>query len=347
MKKMGSLILAMLVCFLSVAFTASATDDTCPVEEKFSQNGSYEVETMVIESGEADYSYYKIWFPKNIAEIAGSLPIIVYCNGTGMTDEDESTVKLMTAFASWGYIAISNDHESSGNGDSASKGLDVLLSLNEDENSVFYKKADTEKIGVCGFSQGGSGAINTASEGKHHNSTMFKSICALSAPHKDLAASIFQNTPYDASKVSVPAFLVAGTGSTDAGSATSMGICPLGAGLIENMKQINNDNVIIGRYKDADHGTIQMFAQPYIIAWFNYTLLNDAFSATAFTGENAEIYSNSNWQDVYNKQSQNLPENPDPYVGTGEQEPGTTKVLLKLTKLLMKLLSIFEKLFSI
>ena len=347
MKKVLSVFLAMLFCLLTVSLAVSAADGVYPVEEKFSQNGPNEVETMTFDSGEAAYTYYKIWYPKNITVSSGTYPVVVYCNGTGMTDADATTVNLMTALASWGYIAISNDHESSGNADSASKGLDLLLALNEDPSSIFYNKVNVDAIGICGFSQGGSGAINGASEGKQPNSDKFKSICALSAPHKGLAASILQNTPYDASKVSVPAFLVAGTGSTDAGSAASSGICPLGTGLIENMKQINNDNVVIGRYTGADHGTIQASAQPYVIAWFNWTLLNDSFSATAFVGEDAELYRNGNWQDVYNKQSEDLPENPDPYNPNSGENMAATKVLLKVAKLLAKFLAILGKLFSI
>jgi len=346
MKKVLSVFLAMLLCFLAVPFSVSAADESYPVEEKFSQNGPNSVKTIVFESGETAYTYYKIWYPENIENSTEKYPVIVYCNGTGMTDEDVNTVNLMTAFASWGYIAISNDHESSGNADSASKGLGLLLDLNENSDSIFYGKVDVDKVGICGFSQGGSGAINGASKGKQPNSSKFKSICALSAPHKDLAASILQNTPYDASKVSVPSFLVAGTGSTDAGSTTSTGICPLGKGLIENMKKINNENVIIGRYTGADHGTIQKSAQPYIIAWFNYTLLNDSFSSTAFVGENAELYSNSKWQDVYNKQSTDLPENPDPDDSLNLQDKVTSKLLTKISKILSKILEVIGKLLS-
>ena len=346
MKKVLSVFLAMLFCFLTVSLAVSAADGVYPVEEKFSQNGPNEVETMTFDSGEAAYTYYKIWYPKNITGSSGTYPVVVYCNGTGMTDADATTVNLMTALASWGYIAISNDHESSGNADSASKGLDLLIALNEDPSSIFYNKVNTDAIGICGFSQGGSGAINGASKGKQPNSSKFKSICALSAPHKDLAASVLQNTPYDASKVSVPSFLVAGTGSTDAGSATSTGICPLGKGLIENMKQINSESVVIGRYTGADHGTIQASAQPYIIAWFNWTLLNDSFSATAFVGENAELYRNSKWQDVYNKQSTDLPENPDPNSSLDLQDKVTSKLLTKISKILSKLLEVIGKLLS-
>ncbi len=306
MKKVLSVLLSfcMIISCLSVCVMAA---DEITAEEYFSQNGSHEVETLVYESNETDYSYYKVWYPADLKNSNKTYPVILYCNGTGANDKMLATVNLMTAFASWGFIGLTNDHPSTGNGDSASKGLDLLLALNEDSESVFYNKIDTEAIGVCGHSQGGSATINVTSKGRYANSDMFKSICAISAPHSALAASPAQMTPYDASKVEIPAFLIAGTTYDEAGGLLFSGIAPLELSLIANMKAINNDNVVIARFTGAHHNSIQANAQPYIIAWFFYTLLNDEFASTVFIGDEPELYNNSKWQDVHNKQSADLP----------------------------------------
>lgn len=313
MKKIISVMLALIISLSCLAFFTFAAEENYSVEAKYSENGKYEVKTVTFDSGEEDYEYYKVWYPAELENSTEKYPIIIYNNSSGMTDDTTDTVNMMTAFASWGFVGLSNDHTLTGNGDSASKGLDFLIALAADEDSIFYGKLNFDAVGVCGHSQGGSASINAASEGKYENSHIFKSICAISAPHSELAASDYQKTPYDASNVKVPAFLIGGTKSDEAGYILDSGICPLGMGLIANMNAIDNDNVVIGRIVDAWHVDTQSESQPYVIAWFCWTLLGDEFAATAFTGDDAEIYRNPKWQDVYNKQSENLPENPDPY----------------------------------
>lgn len=348
MKKFTALFLTGVLLLLCFPVSSFAEGGKYPVEEHFSQNGSHGVKTQVFESNEESFKYYKVWYPEDIEESPQAFPVIIYCNGTGVSDTDASTVKMLNAFTSWGYICLSNDHEATGNGDSASSGLDFLLTLNSDENSIFFDKINTDAIGLIGHSQGGSAVINAASEGKYDNSYMFKSICAISAPHSELAASFWQNTPYDASNVSVPAFLIGGTTADEAGTETSSGISPLGMGLIANMENIQNENVVIGRIKGASHADTPRLSIPYAVAWFNWTLLGDSFAATAFTGETPEIFNNEKWQDVYNKESKDLPENPDPYDPDAESQTPDffTAIIEAIIKTVLKIIDSIKSIFS-
>lgn len=346
MKKLLSVILASLICFGILPFGVFAANEEAevyPVESHFSQKGSHEVNAVIYDSGEKDYKHYKIWYPSDLETSTDTYPVIVYCNGTGCTYDTTEVKTTLAHFTSWGFVVVSNDHTSSGNGDSASKGLDFLLSLNENSESIFYQKINTGAIGINGHSQGGSATINAASSGKYENSGLYKSLCAVSAPHSELAASAWQKTPYDASKVEIPSFLIGGTGEIDAGTKTSSGICPLGMGLITNMKAINNETVIIGRIKNSDHGNTLPLSAAYITAWFSWTLLGDSFAETAFIGENAEISANEKWQDVYNKQSENFPENPDPYDTEAAEETPFNKLAVKISKLIVKIKAAFAK----
>lgn len=343
MKKFISVILAaMLLIFVyPVAFAS----ENYPVESHYAAAGSHSVKTMTIKSGEKDYKHYKFWYPADLESANEQYPVIVYNNGTGIKDDAKDTVDMMTHLASWGFICITNDHTSTGNGDSASKGLEILLSLNENVESVFYNKINRGQIGVTGHSQGGSATINAASVGKYENATLYKSICTISAPHSELAASPLQKTPYDASKVQVPALLIGGTGTFDAGTRNDSGISPLGMALITNMKAINNDNVIIGRIKNADHGDTQSKSLAYVTAWFSYTLLGDEYAECAFIGDGAEIYCNDNWQDVYNKQSDNLPANPDPYNPDTANENIIARILNAIKMFINNIVALFKNLF--
>lgn len=336
MKKITAIFLALIISISCLSVFAFAAEENYPVEAKYSENGEHKVKTVTYDSGEEDYEYYTVRYPEALESSTEKYPIIIYNNSSGMTDDTRDTVNMMTAFASWGFVALSNDHTATGNGDSASKGLDFLIALSADETSIFYEKLDFDAVGLCGHSQGGSATINAASEGKYENSHIFKSICAISAPHSELAASDWQKTPYNASQVKIPAFLIGGTKSDEAGYVLDSGISPLGMGLIANMKAIGNDNVIIGRIVDAWHVDTQYQSQPYAIAWFCWTLCGDEFAATAFTGDNAEIYQNPKWQDVYNKQSEDLPEDPDPY------DAETVQILTKIFNTMNEFLTRFK-----
>ena len=55
---------------------------------------------------------------------------------------------------------------------------------------------------------------------------------------------------------------------------------------------------VIARLTGKDHGDIPHSADGYMTAWFMYWLQGDEEAGQAFFGENAEIKTNENWQDV-------------------------------------------------
>ncbi len=109
---------------------------------------------------------------------------------------------------------------------------------------------------------------------------------------------------YDVSKINIPYFMVAGTGHFDAGTAQDItatqgqGICPLWS-LNKNYENIPDTvNKIMARRVDTDHGDMLRHADGYMTAWFMYWLKGDTKAGDAFFGDNAEILTNTNWQDV-------------------------------------------------
>ena len=111
---------------------------------------------------------------------------------------------------------------------------------------------------------------------------------------------------YDVSKVTIPYFMVAGTGkSDDSGSdpETSYGgVSPLSA-LTSNYNSISDDvQKIRARAVGAEHEQMLMRSDGYMTAWMLYQLAGDKEAATVFVGDNAEILHNNNWQDVEKNQ---------------------------------------------
>lgn len=281
------------------------------IETKYTPLGSYEVSYIEFDADNEVYKKYEVWYPSNLNGSNEKYPVVVMANGTGVKASQYKEV--FEHLASWGFIVIGNEDENSRTGDSSADTLDYLLSLNEDEKSEFYGKIDTENIGIAGHSQGGVGAINAVIE--QENGNMYQAIFAASATsryHADELNKTDSGWSCDLSKIKIPVFMVAGTGTMDAGNmdtyssepsseGSAQGICPLWW-LEECYDAIPEpDSVVIARMVGKDHGDMLRSADGYMTAWFMYWLQGDTEAGDAFWGIDAEIINNSNYQDVHSK----------------------------------------------
>lgn len=62
--------------------------------------------------------------------------------------------------------------------------------------------------------------------------------------------------------------------------------------------QVTTKYKVMARLVDIDHGETYQKADGYMIAWFMYWLKDDLQARSVFFGDNAEILTNTNWQDV-------------------------------------------------
>ncbi len=111
---------------------------------------------------------------------------------------------------------------------------------------------------------------------------------------------------YDASKITIPYFMIAGTGkSDDSGNDPEKGyggVSPLSA-QIANYNSIPDEvQKVRARAVRAEHEQMLMRSDGYMTAWMLYQLMDDAEAASVFIGEEAEILHNNNWQDVEKNQ---------------------------------------------
>lgn len=76
------------------------------------------------------------------------------------------------------------------------------------------------------------------------------------------------------------------------------GVAPLSS-LIENYNNMTNDVFKIrARVTGAEHQDMLNRTDGYMTAWMLYHLQNDEEAGKSFIGDNAEILSNANWQDI-------------------------------------------------
>ena len=266
------------------------------LEKKYAGLGGYEVSSEAVKSEDKTIGNIRIWYPSEMKNSQDDYPMVVVVNGS-------NTVALnyeayFERLASWGFIVVGNDDRQSGIGISTSQTLDYMLEQNQNPDSLFYEKIDTQNIGIAGYSQGGAGAIRAVTEYK--NSNQYKTIFTGSAAHSYLAQMW---GGYDASKVSIPWFMTAATGISDDTGATDaakewLGVAPLSS-LVEHYNAIS-ENVfkLRARVAGAEHEEMQMKTDGYMTAWMLYQLQGDEEAGTALIGETAEIMNNSKWQDI-------------------------------------------------
>ena len=158
------------------------------IETKYTGMGEHEVSLFEFDVPDTVWEKYEIWYPSNLEQPDQAYPVVGIANGTGMRVSKQSAI--YEHLASWGFIVAGNEDEHSRTGASSAATLDFILSLNEDPQSVFYGRIDTENIGIVGHSQGGVGAINAVTRQKNGN--LYKTICAQSTTSGAVSYSLNQ-----------------------------------------------------------------------------------------------------------------------------------------------------------
>lgn len=258
------------------------------LEAKYTQNGDFHVDYIEYTSVDASIGKYKVWYPSIIESEKTTYPVVIMANGTGVPASKYEAI--FNHLASWRFIVVGNEDNESWDGSSSSKSLDYIIALNEDRNSIFYKKINTDAIGIAGHSQGGVGAINASTN--FENSGLFKSIYTASTPHHELTISL--KWKYDVSKINIPYFMTAGDGKFDSETITPL------SSLEENFKVMPYNVIkIMARRKNTDHSQMLANADGYMTAWFLYTLTHNTEATMVFSGDSPELLNNSdNWQDI-------------------------------------------------
>lgn len=317
LKILGKILLAILIVIVLIVAALAAllfyfkyrnehywnyAEPAGEIEKKYTAFGDHDVSYTEFEAENADYEKYEIWYPSDLAESDHTWPLVVMANGTGVPASQYKEV--FRHLASWGFVVVGNEDKNCRTGASFAAALDFVLGLNQDEVSDFCDKIDVSHIRIAGHSQGGVGAVNAVTA--QENGKLYQAVFAASTTSLLFADDhvLGAEWRYDMSKITIPCFMVAGTGKGDAGTATDktategQGICPLWS-MTENYNAIpDTADKVMARRVGKDHGDMLRYADGYMTAWFLYYLQGDTQAGEAFFGSHAEILSNENWQDV-------------------------------------------------
>lgn len=269
-----------------------------PLEMKYSQIGSYETAYTEFASDNESIGKIRVWYPKELEKSDRIYPMIVAVNASGTPAAKYEP--FFKRLSSWGFIVVGNEDSQTGTGETTSETLDFMLNLPAD--SVIFGRIDYANIGLVGYSQGGAGAICALTN--YDNGKYYKTIFTGSAAYPLLAKNM--GWEYDVSKIQVSYFMTAGTGkSDDSGTDPNSsfgGVSPLSA-LAENYNNIPDSVIKVrARAVGAEHEDMLARTDGYMTAWMLYQLYGDEEAGQAFIGEDAEILSNANWQDIEKNQ---------------------------------------------
>ncbi|HFR3545395.1 TPA: lipase, partial [Streptococcus suis] len=132
------------------------------------------------------------------------------------------------------------------------------------------------------------GVFNAVTEQKHGH--MIKTIYAASPANLELSSNL--EWDYDPSLISVPTFLVSGTGGGYEDLVVS------GKQLTQIYETLPATiTKVMARRKEAGHGDMLRLPNGYMVAWFMWRLQGAPEAETAFQGNSPEIVQNKLYQD--------------------------------------------------
>lgn len=259
------------------------------LEAKYLSMGEHAVASVEFPAW-MSFQKFELFYPADIADMEGPLPVIVYVNGTG--SHASRYPSLRRHAASWGFLTIATEETHAWYGFSAEMCLRFLESLNElkapDGNeNAFYHKIDLDRIGITGQSQGGFGVVNAIT--LHRHAGNYKAAVILSCNAQSNAGLLWEA---DASMIRVPTLILGTTGPLDAALAS-----PDSLRLLYRQIPDNVDKLLALR-NDADHGESLYYMDGYVTAWFMRYLQDAPDASEAFTGDAPEIQRNPLYQDI-------------------------------------------------
>ena len=253
MKRITALVLTLVLLAGCLPAAVSAYEPIYVTSNGVTSTGSFD----------SLFSGQIIYYPAGLEEMEGTLPVVVWANGTMCAPALYHS--LLSKIAAAGYIVVTNTNVMSADGKAQISSVDFILEENEDPGSVFYGKVDTDHIAAAGHSQGGRSAVNAAAADDRID-------CVLS-----IAGS---NYTSEAKKLSTPTFFVAG--SLDTIVAAALWVKPA----YKNCK----GPAVYASLKGALHTRCCTNASDYsgyAVAWFDAWLKGDEDAKDMFRDRGA------------------------------------------------------------
>jgi pimeloyl-ACP methyl ester carboxylesterase len=270
---------------------------TYPVEVAYTAVGPYA--TTTASTTDSAGNSYTLYYPSDYPALKFKSPIVTWGNGTNATPVMYST--LLSHFASYGFTVIASNLTNTGSGNEIDAGARYLAAQNATPGSAFFGRLDVRHVAAAGHSQGAGGATRAA----ENDRGLITALMTFSLPNTGWIGTnpdcaTVADCTYDPAVLTQPVFFVSTHGLLDSIIASpetenAFYKSVKGQACLGIIK--NSDG------KPADHSSVQDASDGgnpdgllgYATAWLEYQLRGNMMAATAFTGGNPELVSNSNW----------------------------------------------------
>ncbi|MBN1655360.1 MAG: hypothetical protein JXA30_16455 [Deltaproteobacteria bacterium] len=225
------------------------------------------LEDLTIYPADMDRQLYTLFRPTQLEE-GKKYPVITW--GDGTCSQPLVFSKLLEHLASHGFLVIASNYRQVASGVEMQRGIDFMLSENENANSYLYGKVDTQMLGACGHSQGSSATI------------------VVGADERIVATVPIQGaSTFGVAALKGPTFLIAGELDTT--------VSPLG---IENAFNAATVPAVYGLSIGQDHKMPPVNPSPIlkaVTAWFKIHLSNDEEARKLFYGDVCGLCNDPGW----------------------------------------------------
>ena len=217
-----------------------------------------------------------IYYPSALEYDYSQYPVITWANGTLCPTSLYNN--LLTEYARGGYVVVADNDVMTKSGESQINSIDYIFAKNEDYDSIFYNKIDTEKVAASGQSQGGLSTV----------------VATKNDPRIKVAVSLAGNSTSElCADLTTPTFFIAGTLDLIVPSWSYVGPSFEAAA----------GPAAYGSLVGATHTTFINYPEEYAkygLAWMNAYLYGDYEQLELFTPGNG-IFTDPNWQNAASK----------------------------------------------
>lgn len=122
---------------------------------------SAEQTATLLDTQDLDMALYTVYRPSNW-ESGKAYPVITWGNGT--CAQPEGYGALLRYVASQGFVVIAANSRYVGSNNAMTMALDYIFAANDDTDSPYYQRIDTDRVGAMGHSQGGGATVIAAND---------------------------------------------------------------------------------------------------------------------------------------------------------------------------------------
>lgn len=246
-------------------------------------DSSREIKTEEVEMESKDrkkiFNKLNVYYPYELLQSSSEyFPLVIVSNPEGVNYLDYDSV--FRHLASYGFIVVGND-DLGAEDETLIRVIDKLHKMNND-HYLFKNKFNLNEIGLIGYYQGSLPVINLLTTLPYNNSIAAAYVSCLRNYDLD------KNRLLEKVKIiSTPIFQ---TGPKKGFNYKSI--------MEEIYAKLNSTEKLGFLRKGKDQGSMVIYGDPYMTAWFDYKLKRNLNGSQIFNKTEGEIFINKDWENI-------------------------------------------------